>query len=314
MPKLRVIFLCVFLFAGISAAIAQAQASDIIREITIQESIAKLKPSVVRDTIPPPVEIDEEEDDSEEFSLDDFDKDAVVNNVDSLFNASINDLYYRWSTDLVNPYNVRLTDKADTTLINLNGYVHPMENVVTSEFGFRRGYRFHYGIDIRLKRGDPVYSAFDGVVRIARRGKGYGFFVVVRHYNGLETVYGHFSKLAVKPHDEVKAGDILGYGGSTGRSSGPHLHLEIRYLGVPINPRMIVDFDNYITKSDTLMISSAHFAYAKEIEQIRFWTVRSGDTLGRIAQRTGVSVSKLCQLNRITTKSVLRVGQRIRYT
>ena len=307
MLKSTVILLCLAFFAG-KPAIARQQEN-------LQPSDINLNAApVVKDTIPPLVEIDDDEDENEEFSLDELDKYAVMNGADSLLNAPFNDLYYRWSTDLVNPYNIRLTNKSDTTLISLKDYVHPMENAVTSEFGFRRGYRFHYGIDIRLNRGDPVRSAFDGVVRIARRGKGYGFFVVVRHYNGLETVYGHFSKLAVKPNDEVKAGDILGYGGSTGRSSGPHLHLEFRYLGVPINPRMIVDFDNYTVKSDTLMISSAHFAYAKEIEQIRFWTVRSGDTLGRIAQKTGISVSKLCQLNKITTKTILRIGQKIRYT
>ncbi|MCL2097411.1 MAG: M23 family metallopeptidase [Bacteroidales bacterium] len=250
----------------------------------------------------------------QEFTFDELDQKLETSNVEVLPDVPAMDIYQVWSSNVVNPYNIRLTNKADTTLIDLRNYVHPMNNVVTSEFGFRSGYRFHYGIDVRLKRGDSVLCAFDGKVRIAKRGQGYGFYVLVRHYNGLETIYGHFSKLAVKPHDEVKAGDLLGYGGSTGRSTGPHLHLEVRYLGVPIDPRMIIDFENYAIKSDTLQLNAAHFAYAKEIDQVRFWTIRKGDTLGRIAQQTGVSINKLCQLNKITTKSILQIGRKIRYS
>ena len=317
MHKSRIILLCTaFLFAGI---LAMAQQQEVpIQKNNAQRAIADYFNAmpVAKDTIPATIiEDDEIEDDNdEEFGFDELDSEAATNTARFLDGMSAEEVYKIWSTDIVNPYNIRLTDKADTTMIDLSGYVHPMKNVVTSEFGFRRGYRFHYGIDVRLQRGDSVLCAFDGTVRIAKRAKGYGFCVVVRHHNGLETIYGHFSKLAVKPNEEVKAGDLLGYGGSTGRSSGPHLHYEIRYLGVPLDPRMIVDFDNYSTKSDTLMLSAAHFAYAKEIEQIRFWTVRKGDTLGKIAQKTGISISKLCKLNKITTKSILRIGQKIRYT
>ena len=293
-PKSTVIVLCLFfLFTGISA-IAQQPTKD----------------TTLLNKDVPFIYVEE----NEVLSFDELDREIDSSKIEFLPNAPAVDVYKIWSSDIVNPYNIRLSDKADTTVISLSNYVHPMNNVVTSEFGFRRGYRFHYGTDVRLKQGDSVLCTFDGIVRIAKRSKGYGYCVVVRHYNGLETVYGHFSKLAVRPYDEVKAGDLLGYGGSTGRSSGPHLHYEIRYLGVPLDPRMIVDFDNYCTKSDTLLLNAAHFAYAKEIEQIRFWTVRSGDTLGKIAQKTGISVSKLCTLNKMTTKSLLRVGQKVRYT
>lgn len=256
------------------------------------------------------------EDEVEGLSLDELDRETAGSSEISLYdNVPAKELYGSiWRTDMVNPYNIRLTGKNDTTLIDMSGYVHPMKNVVTSEFGFRKGYRHHYGTDVRLCKGDSVLCAFDGMVRIAKRGKGYGFYVVVRHYNGLETVYGHFSKLKVTPYQEVKAGELLGYGGSTGRSSGPHLHYEIRYLGVPINPRMLIDFDNYCTKSDTLQLCANHFNYLNELEKLRFWTVRKGDTLGRIAQKTGISVNKLCQLNKIKRTSTLRVGQKIRYT
>ncbi len=251
----------------------------------------------------------------EELSLDELDKEAENTGEISLYrNVPAADIYSVWRTDMVNPYEISLTGKTDTTVIDMSGYVHPMKNVVTSEFGFRRGYRHHYGTDLRLRKGDSVVCAFDGMVRIAKRGKGYGYYVVVRHYNGLETVYGHFSKLSVSPFQEVKAGELLGLGGSTGRSSGPHLHYEIRYLGVPLNPRMLIDFENYSTQSDTLLLCSEHFDYIREIEKLRFWTIRKGDTLGRISQKTGISITKLCQLNGIKKTSTLRIGQKIRYT
>jgi murein DD-endopeptidase MepM/ murein hydrolase activator NlpD len=268
----------------------------------------------LRDT----VAIDCRNGDIEDVSFEDLDKEVVTVDTDttvsSQYTIPAHDVYAVWRTDLVNPYQVRLVGKPDTTVIPLTGYVHPKKNVVTSEFGLRRGYRQHNGIDVRLQRGDSVLCAFDGMVRIARRGKGFGYYVVVRHYNGLETVYGHFSKLAVTPNQEVKAGELLGFGGSTGRSSGPHLHYEIRYLGVPINPRDIIDFDHYAPKSDTLLLCASHFDYIKDMEKMRLWVVKKGETLGHIAMRTGIPISRLCTLNNINRNSVLRIGQKVRYT
>jgi murein DD-endopeptidase MepM/ murein hydrolase activator NlpD len=252
---------------------------------------------------------------AEPASLDEDPGDAI----DSLVLAVVNDtfpahsLYKIWTGAKVNPYDIRLVDMPDTAVINLSGYCHPVNNRVTSHFGFRK-WRHHYGIDLRLKRGDSVLCAFDGMVRIARRSRTYGYYAVVRHYNGLETVYAHLSKLLVTPNQLLKAGELVGWGGSTGRSTGPHLHYELRYLGVAINPASIIDFEGGATISDTLYLTAKHFDYIKEVEKIRLWTVRKGDTLGRIAQRTGVSISKLCQLNRISRKSLLRIGQKIRYT
>ncbi|MCM1336599.1 MAG: M23 family metallopeptidase [Candidatus Amulumruptor caecigallinarius] len=155
-----------------------------------------------------------------------------------------------WDNQTVNPYaNVAIPDHKN---IVLGEYVHPHNGAVTSEFGYRPRFgRVHKGIDIKLNVGDTVRAAFDGKVRVARYNPGgYGYFVIVRHDNGLETVYGHLKKFTVKPGQVVKAGDMLGFGGNTGRSTGPHLHLETRYMGVAINPRAIIDFDNKTTHKD----------------------------------------------------------------
>ena len=150
--------------------------------------------------------------------------------------------------------------------------------------------------------------------RITRRDRGYGYFVVVRHDNGLETLYAHHNRIMVKNDQRIKAGEAVGMGGNTGRSTGYHLHLEFRYLGNPINPNDIVNFETHEVHKPVLVLNAQTFAYKQEIDKIRYWTVRKGDTLGRIAYRTGVSVNKLCQLNGIKKTTVLRIGRKIRYT
>ena len=125
------------------------------------------------------------------------------------------------------------------------GYVHPFPGRVTSKYGWRRS-RWHKGIDIDLEIGDPVYAAFDGVVRIQRYNRGgFGNYVMIRHYNGVETLYAHLSKALVKVNQSVRAGDIIGYGGSTGRSTGSHLHFEVRLMGQAFDPVRIIDFNTF---------------------------------------------------------------------
>ena len=222
-------------------------------------------------------------------------------------------VYLSWNNNFVNPYNTDLEKNPDTTIIDLSGYVIPIVGRVTSNFGWRR-WKWHYGIDLKLNTGDTLRSSFDGMVRIAKRSRSFGNFVVIRHNNGLETIYGHMSKLLVVTNQTVKAGEVIGLGGSTGRSTGPHLHYEIRYLGNSINPNDIVNFDSCKLKSDTLMLCQNNFSYLTEIRKIRFHIVRSGDTLWKISRRYGVSISELCRLNKISRKKILRIGQRIRYT
>ncbi len=130
--------------------------------------------------------------------------------------------------------------------IEMEGYTHPLckENKVSSSYGKRYG-RNHNGVDIKASTNDTVYSAFDGKVRFSSyNAGGYGLLVVIRHYNGLETYYGHLSRLLVVPNEHVKSGQPIGMAGSTGRSSGVHLHFETRFCGLSINPEELIDFEN----------------------------------------------------------------------
>ena len=267
--------------------------------------------------LPPAILLTESEiplEEDEVISLDSLINQTPPGIIDSTVIPAAKLYNYVWNNQLVNPYQQRLVDMPDTVTIDFSHYCHPNRNVVTSEFGFRRGWRFHYGIDTRLKVGDSICSSFGGMVRIVQRGRAYGNYVVIRHFNGLETVYGHLSKPLVKVNQVVRAGEIIGLGGNTGRSTGPHLHYEIRYLGQAISPRDLIDFENHTTKYRKLDLCAEHFSYIKELEQVRFYTVRKGDTLSGISSKVGVSVDKLCKLNNIKRNSILRIGQKIRYT
>lgn len=235
--------------------------------------------------------------------------------------------YAIWDTRNINPYRMdgrQLKDTVDVTLydpkLNRN-YKMPLEKTpITSRFG-HRGYRWHYGTDIDLDTGDTIFAAFDGVVRINKwDGSGYGNYIVVRHYNGLETLYGHMSKAIAQPGQFVKAGEMIGLGGSTGRSSGPHLHYEVRYQGNPLDPEHIYDFPDYLLKGQNFQITSALFNYYNKSKsssssggrRTYYHTIRKGDTLSGIAKRYGVTASQIARLNGMSTRSTLRVGKRLR--
>ncbi|MDR0370717.1 MAG: peptidoglycan DD-metalloendopeptidase family protein [Prevotellaceae bacterium] len=223
-----------------------------------------------------------------------------------------------WADDRLNPYQTPYNQIQDSIYIDCSEFTLPVPGEVTSDFG-RRRYRFHYGVDLRLKTGDNVLSAFSGKVRIiAYERRGYGHYVVIRHNNGLETVYGHLSKVLVKHDQVISAGDIIGLGGSTGRSTAPHLHFEMRYLGNAINPADVINFQNGggLYNELYLITQEETFAYQQKVQQQlnsrQYYSVRKGDTLGRIASRNGTSVNNLCRLNNISSKSILSLGQRLR--
>jgi murein DD-endopeptidase MepM/ murein hydrolase activator NlpD len=192
----------------------------------------------------------------------------------------------------------------------------PTKGYITSKFGPRR-YRYHFGTDIKVYTGDTIWCPFDGMVRIIDyEPNGYGRYVVVRHDNGLETVYAHLSRVLVEENLRIYSGEPIGLGGNTGRSTGSHLHFETRYLGNAINPELLFDFENHTIKEEEYLITKKNtFYHQKELKEMaaaKYHTVRSGDTLGALARRYGTSVSTLCRLNGIKSTSIIRIGQRLR--
>ncbi|CAN5196457.1 hypothetical protein BH23BAC1_BH23BAC1_42860 [soil metagenome] len=224
-----------------------------------------------------------------------------------------------WDSKSINPYKIDGTKFSDSVSLILYdkaaelGWSCPLEtNNITSNFGMR-SYRWHYGTDLKCNVGDPIFSAFDGIVRITQYdGGGYGNYIMIRHSNGLETLYGHLSKTQVKVGQVVKAGEVIGLGGNTGRSTGPHLHYEVRYQGNPLNPLEMYDFENNLLKFNTLQVTSQSFAYLKESRKVVYHSVRKGENLGLISRKYNVPINTLCRLNGITTKSILKIGKRLR--
>ena len=241
-----------------------------------------------------------------------------------------------WSTESIHVKGIgleSLPDTVDLLLVDsLHGYSFPCHGNVRSRFKYR-GRHAHKGVDIPLGVGEDVYAAFDGVVRIAmppRHSGGYGNLVVVRHFNGLETYYGHLKKYLVHSGDTVRAGDLIGYGGNTGRSTGPHLHFETRYKGKAFDPERIFDFRQGILRCESISLKkhyfSCHSHYGMTDQQSlyafknpprlaptpKYYKVKRGDSLARIAKRQGTTVRNLCKLNDIRKSNYIRVGQRLR--
>jgi murein DD-endopeptidase MepM/ murein hydrolase activator NlpD len=185
----------------------------------------------------------------------------------------------------------------------------PAWGPISSPFGWRYK-RYHKGIDIQLRKGDTITAAFDGMVRFAQKKGGYGNVVIVRHYNGLETVYAHLSKIKVIEGQVIGAGDLIGLAGSTGHSTGPHLHFEVRFMGLPINPQYIlsVDYGSLLFNTVALQKQKCGLlsAYAPATE---FHTVKKGETLADIANQYGTSTAKLRELNAMPPKQYVRLKQ-----
>lgn len=231
----------------------------------------------------------------------------------------------------VNPFagmSVHIPDRQD---IDLQEFVMPIATrQITSNYGYRHSFgRMHYGTDLKLNYGDTIRAAFSGKVRVkSYEGGGYGNYVVIRHPNGLETVYGHMTRSIVREGTIVRAGDPIGLGGSTGRSTGPHLHFEARFMGVPIDPSDLFDFQAGVPRYDLFaFVKGAYrtprsFAVARVAkpkksgesneEQFKTHRIKKGDTLSAIASRYGVSVKKLCHTNGITTTAKLSIGRTLR--
>ena len=227
-------------------------------------------------------------------------------------------LYPNWNNQYVHAYGNAIIP--DTYTIDLTGFHMPTPSTkITSPFG-PRWRRMHNGLDLKVNIGDTIVAAFDGKVRIVKyERRGYGKYVVIRHDNGLETVYGHLSKQLVEENQLVKAGEVIGLGGNTGRSTGSHLHFETRFLGIAINPIYMFDFPKQDIVADTYTFrrtqgSKRAGSHDTQVADgtIRYHKVKSGDTLSRIAKLRGVSVSTLCKLNRIKPTTTLSIGKVLR--
>lgn len=234
------------------------------------------------------------------------------------------DIYPSWNNSYAHVYGG--VPLPENFRIDLRGFSMPTTNrVITSRYGYRsRWRRQHQGLDIDVNVGDTIYAAFDGKVRVVKYERGgYGKYLVIRHPNGLETFYAHMSAWLVEPNEEVKSGQPIGLGGNTGRSTGSHLHFEVRVLSKSINPELLFDFPNqditadyYVfnpvaPKGETSLTAQGGTAGEKaksESPASPYYKVRKGDSLYKIAKRYGITVEKLCELNGLTKRSILQPG------
>ncbi len=245
-----------------------------------------------------------------------------------------------WDTEKLFPYKeVDMSAMPNSVVIELldsvTGYHCPYQGTIhpRGKYGMRRR-RQHQGIDLPLKTGDPIYATFSGRVRISQYNRGgYGNLVIIRHDNGLETYYGHLSERMVTPNQWVEAGQVIGLGGSTGRSTGPHLHYETRYYGQSFDPERLIDFKSGELCRDMFLLKKSYFSIHSKAGQdfdeeianaeqdkkedaekaaMRYHTIRKGDTLGHLARRYGTTVGNICRLNGIKSTTILRLGRKLR--
>lgn len=246
------------------------------------------------------------------------------------WNTTVTHVYYGVTAD-------NLPESTAIQLIDsLTGHHYPYKGYMSSKYGPRKG-RSHQGVDLPLKTGDPVYATFDGVVRYsAFSSSGYGNLVIVRHDNGLETYYAHLSERLVEPNDRVVAGQQIGKGGSTGRSSGPHLHFETRYKGQSFDPERLFDFKTGELRNSEILLKRRHFSIHSKYEQdfneeeevakqeaaeraaatapkqtTQYHTVVAGDTFGSLARKYNTTSEAIQKLNPGIEPTKIRIGQKI---
>ena len=252
---------------------------------------------------------------------------SVTGVFDEYWTEGVSNPYGIQQADLPSSWSVWLVDSLDQYHCPFIGDIHPR-----GKFGPRRGRR-HQGVDLPLKVGDPIYAAFTGKVRMSKYMGGFGNLVIIRHENGIETFYAHLSKRNVEVGDWVNAGDVIGLGGSSGRSTGPHLHFETRYKGFAFDPQWLIDFKTGELRHRLFVLKKKYFNIYSNYEQdfedemknheedqaedaeraaMKFYTVRSGDTLSKIARNNGTTIKELCRLNGISQNATLRIGKKLR--
>ena len=219
----------------------------------------------------------------------------------------------------LNKMNVGAEQKKDTSFFDFSQMLIPVthEAPIGSPYGIR-DHRLHRGVDVQVIMNEPIVAAYPGKVITSKYNEGgYGHYVLIQHDNGLQTLYGHLSQRSVSVGDEVFPGDIVGLAGNTGRSSAAHLHFEIRYGDVNIDPETVVDFPRWSLTKDAVHLDKKKVINAHKKMQIKLRTentyvVKAGDTLESIARWFNISVKALCRINNISKDAPLRVGQRLR--
>lgn len=243
-----------------------------------------------------------------------------------------------WDTENISAYrSVSIDSIPKAVAINLvdslKHYRYPYVGRITSRYGMRHR-RPHNGIDIALKVGDTICAAFDGRVRFSKAtNTGYGTLVIIRHDNGLETYHGHLSARLVEENDRVVAGQPIALGGNSGRSTGPHMHFEVRYFGQSFDPERIINFSTGELRRDHILLKKGYYSIYSKYEQDfnaeaeredaekkekalsaekRYYKVRKGDYLGLIAKRNHTTVGAICRLNGIKPTTTLQIGRVLR--
>lgn len=239
-----------------------------------------------------------------------------------------------WNTSSYNPYKNKIKKYPFNIIFNDSIYSSPIDRkkVITSHYGWRKR-RAHKGIDIDLVTGDDVKVMLDGKVRYVDYHSGHGKVVVVRHYNGLETSYSHLSKQLVKVNDTLIKGQVIGKGGTTGNARGSHLHLEVSFKGIYINPEYLFTFNkentirsqniwvskNWVTpyihnskkQSPILICNTYEEAIKRSIKTKQIYVIKKGDTLSKISNKHRISINLICKTNAISKTGILKVGQKL---
>ena len=221
-----------------------------------------------------------------------------------------------WASKRVNPYIGRSVSLPKSAQIDLLPFFSPTDGLgrISSKYGWRKSMgRMHRGVDISVPMNTPIYSAWDGVVRTTGyEKKGYGYYVVVRHYNGLETVYAHLSKVLSFRGDVVRAGDVIGLSGNSGRSTGPHLHFETRFLGGDFNPSLIIDFNKSTVKNKTFLWTKSLYPKKRVGGSLRTYRLKADATLEELCEEKNWDLEELCLLNGLLPDMELKKGRIVR--
>ncbi len=260
-----------------------------------------------------------------------------------------------WDHNHLRSTQIAIPFSKDTLKIILLGshntpFIFPCRGNIALTYGKQKRNLFHPGIDFQLQEDNPVYVCFDGVVRMTREYGDYGKIAVVRHYNGLETVYARLGKLQVKENQIVKAGHILGTAGKTGNSPEIILHFETRFLNEYFDPALMINTATRTLQSNILTLTPVDFiitpipsqlikpqdgsqkvtepttdtdsipkiispaptqSQQSQPKETKYHTIQKGETLFRIANMYGISVEKLMELNNIKNGSQIRAGQKL---